>query len=252
MDDVYNPVPVRHADVSVVIPVFNEASTIADTIGRIEAFMTLKGWRWEIIVVNDGSSDDTESVVRSMAGARATGSVILISYRKNEGKGYACRRGILAAEGKRILLTDADLSSPIKEADKLIASLDAGADVAIGSRALRSEGCDVRQTFKRRVSGRIFNFFVRALVLKGIRDTQCGFKCFSHDVAKKLFWLQRLRGFSFDVEILYLASRMGLRIAEVPVMWEQGPRSKVSLIKDPLRMLGDVMRIRRLHGHISK
>ena len=146
------------------------------------------------------------------------------------------------------MVTDADLSAPIKEVDKLLAALEKGADVAIGSRAARAPGCDVRQSFKRHVSGRIFNWIVRRLVLPDIRDSQCGFKCFRRAAADSLFAKQELDGFSFDVEVLYLARKAGLKISEVPVMWSQGADSRVSLIRDSIRMVRDLFKIKKLHG----
>ncbi|MEI8344979.1 MAG: dolichyl-phosphate beta-glucosyltransferase [Candidatus Omnitrophota bacterium] len=242
------PDPGRDIDLSVVMPVYNEEKTVEESIRRIEAFMRLRGKPWELIIVNDGSTDQTETIVKTQCGSRENGSVILHSYSQNKGKGYAVRRGMLAAQGRYVLLTDADLSTPIKEVDKLLLRLESGFDVAIGSRAHKEPDCDVRQTLKRRISGRVFNFFVQRLVLKGIRDSQCGFKAFTRKAARDLFELQSLDGFSFDVEILYLARIKGYRIAEVPVMWQQGPQSKVSLVKDSLRMLSDLTRIKQRHG----
>jgi dolichyl-phosphate beta-glucosyltransferase len=146
-------------------------------------------------------------------------------------------------------VTDADLSAPIKESDKLLQALAEGVDAAIGSRAVRKAGCDVQQSFKRRLAGRAFNLLVRALALSDCRDTQCGFKCFRREAALKLFGEQRLDGFSFDVEILYLARRRGYRVKEVPVMWREGRESRIRFFRDSLAMAGDLLRIRNLHGN---
>ena len=234
------------ARLSVVVPVYNEEKKIAETVRRISAFLSLKGQPWELIVYDDGSKDRTGDIVRQI---EREGKIPLrfFSSGANRGKGHACRGGVLEAGGRFILLTDADLSAPIKESDKLIAVLEKGSDVAIGSRGVREKNGDVRQSFKRRVSGRIFNFFVQLLVLPGIRDSQCGFKCFTAAAAKKLFSAQKLDGFSFDVEILYLARKFGYKIAEVPVMWSQGQDSRVSLFHDSIRMLKDLLRIKKLH-----
>ena len=232
---------------SVVVPVYNEEKKIAETVRRISAFLTLKGEPCEILVVNDGSKDRTREVLETVSKESQGLPFKFIHSEINRGKGYASRQCILQAKGRYILLTDADLSAPIKEVDKLIHALQNGADVAIGSRAVRENGCDVRQSLSRQVSGRIFNFFVQSLVLPGIYDSQCGFKCFTNEAAQKLFQAQRLDGFSFDVEVLYLARKMDFRIAEVPVMWSQGPDSRVSLLRDSTRMIKDLFRIKKIH-----
>jgi len=233
---------------SVVIPVYNEAKGIAESMRRVEAYMNLRKYSWELLVVSDGSTDETDKRVREFIASRPNALVRLLSAERNHGKGFAARRGVLEARGGYILLTDADLSSPIKEVDKLIRALEGGADMAIASRVVREEGADVRQCFKRWLSGRIFNYFVRLFVIRGIKDTQCGFKCFKSKPAHALFGEQKLEGFAFDVEILYLAKRHGYAIKEVSVMWRQGPDSRVSLLKDSLLMLGDLFKIRRLHS----
>ncbi len=235
-------VPVQ---LSVVVPTYNEERMIGETLRRIDAYLSLKGLSWEVLVCSDGSRDRTDSVVRAFAEAHPSKRVRLLATSTNRGKGAAVRRGALEAAGERVLVTDTDLSAPIKECDKLAAALDAGFDVAIGSRALRSPGCDVRQSWKRRLSGRIFNLFVRAICLRGFRDTQCGFKLFTRRAARELFGAQTLDGFSFDVEVLYLALRKGFRVKEVPVMWSQGPTSQVRLVRDSVGMLGELVRIRR-------
>ncbi len=233
---------------SVVIPVFNEERVVLDAIRCVEAYRQVKGQAWEILVVNDGSKDQTSSLVRNYIQSSGTDFVKLLSFDKNRGKGAAVRQGVLASKGKYILVTDADLSSPIKEADKLLRAMEYGADVAIGSRALRERGADVQQSFKRALSGRIFNALVHLLVLPGIHDTQCGFKCFRRAAALDIFSAQKLDGFSFDVEALYLARKKGYKINEVPVMWRQGEKSSVSLFRDSQRMLGDLFKIKKIHG----
>lgn len=233
---------------SVVIPVFNEEKNIRQTLCRITAYLCLKDQSWEALVSNDGSTDGTDLEVERFISEHPGISVRLLKSEPNHGKGFAARQGVMAALGRYVLLTDADLSAPIKEIDKLLAALENGADLAIGSRALRAKDCDVRQSLKRHISGRVFNAFVRALVLPGIHDSQCGFKCFTNQAAKKLFSEQKLDGFCFDVEILYLARRAGLRVVEVPVMWSEGRESKIRLARDSARMLKDLFLIRRFHG----
>lgn len=238
----------RDVTLSVVFPVYNEERRIGEALRRVRAYLSLKGLSWDVWVSNDGSTDGTARIVEEFSRAHPESSVHLLSSAPNRGKGYAARQGILAARGRRLLLTDADLSAPIKEVDKLIAALERGADVAIGSRALRSPGCDVRQSPKRWLSGRVFNAVVRASVLPGIRDSQCGFKCFTNAAAQKLFSEQKLDGFSFDVEVLYLARKAGLKIAEVPVMWSEDRDSQVRVMRDSVRMVRDLLKIKRLHA----
>jgi len=233
---------------SVVIPVYNEAWNVAEAIRRVEAYRRVKNQAWEILVVNDGSRDNTKELAENYIRRENLGHARVLSFEKNRGKGAAVREGVLASRGKYILLTDADLSSPIKEVDKLVRSLDFGTDVAIGSRAVRSRDADVQQTWKRALSGRIFNFLVRFTVLPGIRDTQCGFKCFSRKAALDIFSVQKLDGFSFDVEALYLARRKRYKISEIPVMWRQGDKTSVHLFHDSFRMASDLLKIRKIHG----
>ena len=233
---------------SVVVPVYNEEKNLRETVRKVSAFLSLKKIPWEMIVVSDGSTDSTHKILDAILREQPAAPLRVFKVEANHGKGYASRTGMLEARGRYVLMTDADLSAPIKEVDKLIAAIEKGADVAIGSRAVRAPGCDVRQTLRRRVSGRIFNFFVQLFVLPGIHDSQCGFKCFTNPAAKKLFSMQKLDGFSFDVEILYLARKSGYRIAEVSVMWSQGADSRVSLLHDSLRMLKDLFKIKKLHG----
>ncbi len=233
---------------SVVIPAYNEERNIRESLRRIESFMALQRYDWECIVSSDGSKDRTVEWVSDFVKTHPSGRFKLLSNEKNEGKGFTVRRGILASRGKFILVTDADLSAPIKEVDKLINALESGYDIAIGSRAVRAEGADVQQSLKRRVAGRVFNFLVRLIILKGFLDTQCGFKCFKKEAAFKLFGMQKLNGFSFDVEILYLAKKYGFKIKEVAVMWRQAPGTHVRLARDSFAMIKDLLKIRKLHS----
>jgi dolichyl-phosphate beta-glucosyltransferase len=232
---------------SVVIPTFNEEKNIPEALRRISAYLELKKCAWEALVLNDGSRDRTQDVFLKYVQEHPGQPVRVLRFDPNHGKGFAARQGMLAAKGRYVLLTDADMSAPIKEVDKLIAAIENGCDVAIGSRAVRAPGCDVRQSFKRWLSGRIFNIFVQSLALPGIYDSQCGFKCFSNEAAKKIFSAQKLNGFAFDVEALFLARRFGYKIAEVPVMWSEGKDSKINLLRDPFLMISDLLKIKRLH-----
>ena len=231
--------------ISIVMPVYNEERCLAESIRRVTAFMTLKNWTWELLIVSDGSKDRTDLIAQESALRDAHVRVLI--QEKNLGKGATVRRGVLAARGERLLFTDVDLAAPIKEVDKLLAAVDEGADVAIGSRAIRKEGCDVQQSWRRALSGRIFNRIVSALFLKGFKDTQCGFKVFKREAADAVFKVQKLDGFSFDVEILYLALKLGFKVKEVPVLWRAGEQSKVRVLRDSVRMVKDLFLLRKIY-----
>ena len=209
---------------SVVIPAFNEAGRLPATLARVREHLKAQDRPHEILVVDDGSSDGTAEVARS-AGA----DVRILRHEPNRGKGYAVRRGMRAATGERRLMTDADLSTPIEELSKLDAEIDRGYDVAIASRAVTGARIEVHQPAYREAMGRAFNVLVQALLLPGLADTQCGFKLFSAAAAEAAFGACRLDGFSFDVEALYVARRLGLRIAEVPVVWRNDAATRVGL-----------------------
>lgn len=229
---------------SVVIPAYNEERMIAETLRRVNAYLSHEAEPAEIIVSTDGSKDHTDELVRRFIIEHPDRSVKHLTDTSNHGKGAAVRRGVEAASGRYILITDADLSTPLKECEVLIRALDEGADIAIGSRALKEPGVEVRQSLKRHISGRIFNFFVKCFVIGDFKDTQCGFKCFKREAAKTLFAKSRIDGFSFDVEVLYLAKKMNFRTREVAVMWSQGRRSAISLFRDSFLMLKDLFKIR--------
>jgi dolichyl-phosphate beta-glucosyltransferase len=202
---------------------------------------------YEMIVVDDGSSDRTSEVVRDLSSD--TPNLKLVRYGQNRGKGYALRTGVLATKGDPVLVMDADLSTPMEELWKLMPYLTEGrAHVAIGSRALALSDIIRKQPWWRQGMGKIFNYLVRVLAIDGINDTQCGFKLFTGDVARELFGRATVDRFAYDVEILALAARKGYRIAEVPIRWINSPESKVNPVKDSLRMLADILRIRILVG----
>lgn len=234
----------RRGLLSVVIPAFNEASRIGPNLQRVFGYLDSRGRRAEILVVSDGSSDATEQQVLQLAEGRQDVSVIENGV--NRGKGFSVRRGVLEASGSHILFCDADGSTPIEELDKLLAAIDAGCDVAIGSRALPQSDIRQAQPWWRETMGRMFNGFVQVTALPGIRDTQCGFKCFTRQAARLIFPRQRIDRFGFDVEVLWLARKLGLKIAEVPVAWIDHPGSTVHPVRDSSRMLVDVVRV-RLH-----
>jgi dolichyl-phosphate beta-glucosyltransferase len=227
---------------SIVVPAFNEAGRIEPTLREMLDALT-RAERWgEVIVVDDGSTDATTAVALRLAEHDPRLRVIRLP--DNHGKGYAVRTGVANALGERVLFADADGSTPIAEIARLEAALDAGADVAIGSRAVASAQVRVEANPLRRVVGRIFHRLVQSAGVRGIADTQCGFKLFTARAAADLFPRLRLTGYAFDVELLLAAQRRGMRVAEVPVNWTHQPGSKVSVVRDGLRMARDVIRIR--------
>jgi dolichyl-phosphate beta-glucosyltransferase len=231
---------------SVVIPAYNEIARLEPTLRRVIAYCRAQCPLFEIIVVDDGSTDGTPDLVERIAAEEA--GVKLIALGANRGKGAAVRSGVLAARGREVLFSDADLATPIEELDKLRQRLADGCDIAIGSRAAPGADIRVRQHPMRELMGRTFNLMVRVAALGGIRDTQCGFKLFRRDAAHDLFGRARLDGFAFDVEVLWLA-RGRYQVAEVPVVWSHVDDSKVSPGGDAARMFVDLLRIRWLHRH---
>ena len=219
-----------------VVPAFNEAERLPRTLERIASYLAGRPGGYELLVVDDGSTDAT-------AERASTGGATVLRNATNRGKGFAVRRGMRAAGGERRLMSDADLSTPIEELGRLAARMDEGYDVVIGSRALPGARIEVRQPFYRENMGRLFNLFVRALAVPGLKDTQCGFKLFTAAAAEAVFSAARLDGFSFDVEALFLARKKGYRIAEVPVVWRNDAASRVSLLRGSLAF-PDLLRIR--------
>ena len=238
--------PARHLSsrrvLSIVVPAFNEELRLPRTIERIEEFMDARGEPYELILVDDGSADATRKVMDAAASAHPSVRVEVLPH--NRGKGRALAVGVEAARGDEILLTDADLSTPIEELDKLRAALRSGAGVAIASRAVRGSRVEVSQPFYRVVMGKGFNLIVQAVLLPGIWDTQCGFKLFRADVAHAVFEGLVTDGFGFDPEVLFRARRRGFKIAEVPVVWRNSAPTKVSAFRSSLDMLKHVIRIR--------
>lgn len=224
---------------SVIVPAFNEEKRLPETLAAILSFLRHRGQSFEILVVDDGSSDRTVEV------AEAAGpEVRVLRNPGNRGKGYSVRNGMLNAQGEWRLMSDADLSTPIEELNRLEASLTGGAEVAIASRAIAGANLEKRQSILRETSGRFFNLLVRWLHLPGIKDTQCGFKLFSAAAAEAAFRHSRLDGFAFDVEALVLARRAGFKIVEVAVTWRNDEQSRVSLGRG-LAAFVDLIRLRR-------
>jgi dolichyl-phosphate beta-glucosyltransferase len=228
-------------DISIIVPSYNEERRLPDTLERIAAYARASGREVEILVVNDGSTDGTAAVAESFRGK--FGPLRVVSNGVNRGKGYSVRHGMLEARGRIVLFTDADLSAPIEEADKLFAALETY-DVAIGSRALDRGLISIHQSRFREFAGVIFNMIVRLCLRLPFVDTQCGFKAFRREPCHIIFEQQRIERFGFDPELLYLARRHGLRAVEIPVRWGHSPATKVSMFRDSLQMFLDVFIIR--------
>jgi dolichyl-phosphate beta-glucosyltransferase len=227
---------------SIVIPAYDEESRIGGTLSRTFAYLDAELPESEVLVVADGSTDRTEDIVRRLADDEPR--LRLLVSRVNCGKGAAVRRGVLESVGRRVLFMDADLATPLSEVAHLLAALDEGYDVAIGSRAHRESEIVERQPWARERMGKTFNVFVQALVIRGYWDTQCGFKAFTREAADALFDRLTIERFAFDVELLLLARDLGFRVREVPVAWSHVPESKVSPTRDATRMLVDLLRLR--------
>ena len=225
---------------SIVFPAYNEARRLPPTLRKVIAFLDARKLDAELLVVDDGSRDGMGDAVAKEFGAR----VRVLSYGGNRGKGYAVRHGYLEARGDRVLMSDADLSTPIDELDGLSAAMDRDhLDVAMGSRAFGN--VMVAQRGIRSFAGKIYNKIVRVILPLPFRDTQCGFKLFRRERCRPVFEAMRIDRFSFDVEMVFLAQRVGLKLAEVPVHWYNDAESKVSFLRDASRMFLDVLRIRK-------
>ena len=229
-------------DISIVIPAYNEEKRIIKSLKTIVEYLDLRSLSYEIIIVDDGSSDSTLSLVKDFS--KSHSRVVYISYENNMGKGFAVREGVKKSEGNLVLFSDADLSTPIKEMEKLIDAIKSGFDISIGSRALASSEIIVSQPFYRKTMGKIFNVLVRLLIFNGIKDTQCGFKCFTRKAAQEIFRRCRINGFSFDVETLLIGKKLGFKRKDIPVQWLNSPESRVNPIKHSLAMVKELFNIR--------
>lgn len=223
---------------SIIIPCYNEEKRIGSTLDTWLAYLKSKKWSFEIIVVNDGSKDNTEEVVKNF------NEIKLLAHKPNYGKGYAVRRGILEANGEYILFCDADLSTPVEEIENLIKYVK-NYEVVIASRALKESKVKALQS--RKLLGRSFNFLVNLFAVPGIKDTQCGFKLFRRDAAKKIFSKQLINGWAFDVEVLFLAKKLGFKIKEVPIRWQHFEHDEAGTISPPrqvFKMFREILGIR--------
>ncbi len=237
--------PGKPIHLSVVIPAYNETSRIGPYLEAITAYLGRRGLSYELLVVDDGSRDDTAALVEQ-AGAQNS-RIRLIRLPRNAGKGAAVRAGMQAAQGVLRLFADADGATPIQELERLEAAIKDGADLAIGSRTLasRDHRYQVKARLHRTLLGNLFNRIVCALGIQRIHDTQCGFKLFRQAAAQDLFSVARIDGYGFDLELLYVAHRRGYRIAEVPINWSDQPGSKVRVLRDGLAMLREMLAVRR-------
>src|SRR6266481_4391191 len=230
------------ATYSIIIPAHNESARLGVTLDRVLNYIAGQRWNAEVIVVNDGSHDQTPDLVRTYAQVHPT--LRLLENPGNRGKGYSVRNGMLNASGDILLFTDADLSAPIEEAPKLFAAIRSGADIAIGSRWLRPELQTQRQSLLRQVYGRIFNLALRLILGLNFKDTQCGFKAFTRQAAQEIFPRQRIERWGFDPELLYLARKFGFKVKEVPVVWSHSEGTRISPLRDGIRMFVEVLKIR--------
>ena len=227
---------------SIIIPAYNEGARIGSALERVLGHVRQQGWDAEVIVVNDGSRDDTVEVVGRYA--ERNPRLRILENPGNRGKGYSVRTGMLNAAGQVLLFSDADMSSPIEEAAKLFAAISAGADVAIGSRWLQSELQTQRQPWYRQLFGRLFNVAVRLILGLRYTDTQCGLKAFRREAARKIFAQQKIDRWGFDPELLVLAEKFGFKVREVPVSWAHDERTQMSYFRDGVEMMGEMLKIR--------
>lgn len=230
-------------EISIIIPAYNEQQRLPSTLEAVAGYLAARRTPFEILVVDDGSTDATAATAKRFCADHS--QVRLLRNPGNRGKGYSVRHGMLEAQGEWALFTDADLSAPITELEKLMEAVRRQqAAVAIGSRALNRSLIGVHQPRWREWAGRVFNLLMRLMVGLPFRDTQCGFKLFRRDAAQALFRLQRIERFGFDVEVLYLASKLGFKTVEVPVRWDHAEGTRVSMLRDSLDMFLDLLRVR--------
>jgi glycosyltransferase involved in cell wall biosynthesis len=242
-----SPLKVRPAhpvnvDYSIVIPAFNEKARIGATLADVIRCVESNGWNAEVIVVDDGSTDTTSAIVEAIAARHPY--IRLLPNDVNRGKGFSVRNGMLHAAGDIVLFTDADLSAPIGEAERLFSAIRDGADVAIGSRWLDRGRQTIHQPLYRQFFGRCFNLVTRMIMRLPFADTQCGFKAFTRSAAQTIFQLQRIHRWGFDPEILFIAHKRGYVVREVAVTWGHDERSRISYLKDGLLMLKELLFVR--------
>jgi glycosyltransferase involved in cell wall biosynthesis len=231
-----------HPQLSIVIPAYNESARIERTLARVMECVEQQGWDAEVLVVDDGSRDNTAAIIGQWM--KRYPRLHLVQNPGNRGKGYSVRNGLLQAAGDVVMFTDADLSAPMEEAERLLAAISDGADVAIGSRWMDKTRQTIHQPLYRRFFGRCFNGVTRMVMGLPFKDTQCGFKAFKRPAAQVIFRLQRIERWGFDPEILFIARKLGYKIREVPVTWGHDERSRISYLKDGTKMLEEMAYIR--------
>ncbi len=227
---------------SIVIPAYNESARITASLDKILAYIEQNHWDAEVLVVNDGSRDDTADIVRQYA--QRSPIVRLIENPGNRGKGYSVRNGMLQARGDIQIFSDADLSSPIYETARLIKEIDKGADVAFGSRWLQADTQTERQPILRQIAGRVYNLLLRVILGLNYKDTQCGIKAFTREAAQKVFTRQKIERWGFDPELLFIARKFKMKMVEVPVEWAHDDRSKINPVVDGFKMGMEMLKIR--------
>ncbi|MEX2244705.1 MAG: dolichyl-phosphate beta-glucosyltransferase [Fimbriimonadaceae bacterium] len=227
---------------AVVVPAYNEQDRIGPTLERLNEYLSAQPYSWRVVVVSDGSKDSTKEIVTAFAGQHP--GFELVDSQPNRGKGFVVRKGMLETEAEWLLFSDADLAAPIEELEKLWGAVEKGPKIAIGSRPLKESRLEVRQPWYREMAGRSFNLMVQLFAVRGIKDTQCGFKLFRQDVARDVFLRCKLDGFGFDFESLLIARDLGYEIAEVPIRWSHQEGSKVNMVRDGLRMLAELVKLR--------
>jgi glycosyltransferase involved in cell wall biosynthesis len=231
-----------HPRLSIVVPAYNESARIENALDRVMSCVAERGWDAEVVVVDDGSKDNTAEIVHKWMEHHPR--LHLVQNPGNKGKGYSVRNGLLQAAGDIVMFTDADLSAPMEEAERLIAAIEDGADVAIGSRWMDRTRQTIHQPLYRQFFGRCFNWITRTVMGLPFKDTQCGFKAFKRPAAQVIFRLQTIERWGFDPEILFIARKLKYVIREVPVTWGHDERSRMSYLKDGMKMLEDMARIR--------
>lgn len=242
--------PVSDPLVTVVVPVFNEQERLAKSLYEIKDFLSEQDYAANLLVIDDGSKDLSSEIVRVVdiygAEMKNQESGMLLENIKNAGKGYSIAKGLLVAQGEYIIFTDADLSTPIEAIDSVFEKFDEGYDVVIGSRNLKASRVSNRP-FSRKLTSKAFNLITRLMGLTRVRDTQCGFKAYRQSAARVIADRQKTIGFGFDVEHLYIARKLGYRVAEIPVQWRHDNNSTLSLLNDSISMFVDLLRIRWVH-----
>ncbi|MCH7904361.1 MAG: glycosyltransferase family 2 protein [Armatimonadetes bacterium] len=227
---------------AVIVPAYNEEDRIGPTLERLNEYLAAQSYTWKVVVVNDGSTDSTVQIVADFSALHP--GFELIDSQPNRGKGFVVRKGMTEVEAEWLLFSDADLAAPIEEVEKLFLAVEKGALIAIGSRPLKESDLEVRQPWYREMAGRAFNLMVQLFAVRGIKDTQCGFKLFRQDVSRDVFGRSKLDGYGFDFEALMIARDLGYEIAEVPIRWSHQEGSKVNMLRDGSRMMAELVKLR--------